>query len=113
MAGFEKECQNDGARCGPAHHVANTVTWKIEALADTTVHLPVFYFPMWALERDGQPVPTQFDAKNGLMQVNLAPGPHEVRLIWTETPLFERARWISMASFGVLIALAVAGRVRR
>lgn len=113
IAGFEKECQNDGARCGPAHHVANTVTWKIEALADTTVHLPVFYFPMWALERDGQPVPMQYDTKNGLMQVNLPAGPHEVRLIWTETPLFERARWISMASLGVLIALAVAGRVRR
>ena len=113
IAGFEKECQNDGARCSPAHHVANTVTWKIEALADTTVHLPVFYFPMWALERDRQPVPMQYDTKNGLMQVNLPAGPHEVRLIWTETPLFERARWISMASLGVLIALAVAGRVRR
>jgi hypothetical protein len=47
------------------------------------------------------------------MQVDLAAGPHEVRLIWTETPLFERARWISMAYLGVLIALAVAGRVRR
>lgn len=77
------------------------------------MHLPVFYFPMWTLERDGRPVPMQYDRKNGLMQVNVPAGAHEVRLIWTETPLFERARWISMAALGVLIALALAGRVRR
>ena len=112
IAGFEKACRSEGASCGPAQHVANTVTWRIEAQAETRVHLPVFYFPMWALELDGQPVPTDLDAANGLIQVSLPAGVHTVRLVWTETPLFARARWISIAALVVLIVLAVAGRVR-
>ena len=68
---------------------------------------------MWAVEVDGKPVPAVHDPETGLIQVELAPGAHEVRLEWTETPLFAMARWVTIVSIGVLIVLGLAGRVRR
>lgn len=113
MAGFAKECAQRGAVCGPARYVSNTVGWHIEARAATPLRLPVFLFPMWAVEVDGKPVPAVHDPETGLIQVELAPGAHEVRLEWTETPLFAMARWVTIVSIGVLIVLGLAGRVRR
>lgn len=113
MTGFAQECANHQARCSPVQHQANTVSWRIEALADTVVRLPVFLFPMWALDVDGRSQPATHDPSTGLIRVPLARGVHDVRLTWVETPLFARARWISLASLGILIVLGLAGRVRR
>lgn len=112
VGGFEQECSSRKAHCGPARFVANTVAWRIEALADTRLRLPVFLLPMWKVVIDGKPVPAVHDVNSGLIEVSLAPGAHEVELVWTETSLFATARWISIASLVVLILLAVFGRLR-
>jgi len=80
--------------------------------ADGSVRLRfyTYYFPGWRATVDGKPVEIAIEPPNGLINVSLPPGDHQVRLRFGSTPLRRASAAISILVLVTLVALWVAGR---
>ncbi len=63
--------------------------WTITCTAtgEGSLMIPQFYYPGWRAWLDGGPVPVKPAANHGLVQVDVPPGNHQVRLAYMETPV--------------------------
>ncbi len=85
----------------------------IEAAAPVTVTANLFYYPGWQAVVDGEPVPAVAAPRTGLVTFPVPAGPHELRVVWRETPLRLAADLVSAASLSGVLLLAFLSRRRR
>jgi uncharacterized membrane protein YfhO len=68
------------------------------------------YYPGWKAIVDGREAPL-LRADYALVAVALAPGAHEVRIVY-DPASFRTGAWLSLAGFVVAVSLCVFGRSR-
>lgn len=87
---------------------AESITFAVPQGHARTVRVPLGYSPGWRAEVDGEPVRTGRDA-DGILTVDVPPGPQEIQLDWSEPAGHGIGRWLTVAT---VVALA-ATRLRR
>ena len=80
--GLDGQCAELQLKCRLDVATAHARSWTIEVPAPTSVVLPVFAFPAWALMVDSRPVEAQTDSATGLVRVALKAGTRTVDLRW-------------------------------
>ncbi len=75
---------------------------SLTAPAEMMVTVAIAYYPGWQAEVDGQSVPLSI-SKDGLLQVVVPQGQHQVGFRFTETPLRTVANVISIVSLLMLM----------
>lgn len=97
--------QGQASVFGYKRHSSVDQVFQIQATQDTRARYNVFYFPGWQVLIDERPVPIDPDNEIGVMDFVIPAGNHEVRLVWTQTPLRQFARTVSWAALGVLAGM--------
>lgn len=69
---------------------------------DSTIEVPITYFPGWQVTSDGKPVNLEKPSNLGLIVFKLPPGPHLINLKFADTPQRGWGNIISLISFIVL-----------
>lgn len=80
---------------------------KIEFSGDFTldsfVRINTIYYPGWKIYIDNKLVPVSYNNEKGVMDINVSPGRHTVKALFTETPLRSISNVLSVA--GCVIAI--------
>jgi hypothetical protein len=99
---------------GYKRHSSIDQVFQIQAKQDTRARYNVFYFPGWKILIDERPIPIDPDNEIGVMDFLIPAGNHEVRLVWTQTPVRQFAQLVSLVSLLFLAGmLAWAGTKKR
>jgi hypothetical protein len=88
-----------------------SMTLRYQAAAPTLLTVGQVYVPVWMATVDGTRVPVQPEAQNGLQQVLLPAGAHELRLWLGQTTLGHIAAGVSLLALLAVVWLVVGGRV--
>ncbi len=80
-------------------------TFSIQAKTNTRARYNVFYFPGWKILIDERPASIDPDNEIGVMDFVIPAGAHEVRLVWSETPVRRFAQFVSTAAFLLLVGI--------
>lgn len=80
---------------------------------DDELLVRTFNFPGWTATVDGRPSPIKTSEEFGEITIELSAGTHRVTLDFLETPVQRSFRFVTLGSFGLLIALALAAVIRR
>ncbi len=83
-------------------------TFIVAASAPAQLRMNTFYFPGWTLYVDGAERTTDHTNQNGLMDFSLAPGTHNVRFAFRDTPLRTWSTRLSLTALAVLLLAPVA-----
>lgn len=100
----------------PGAEVIEAVRTPLRAEFEVTARQPVaftfqhFFFPGWTATLDGQPLPVQVTAPEGLMQATVPVGTHRLVFAFGSTPVRDLGQALSLA--GVLITAALLWRPR-
>ncbi len=92
---------------------ATRIRWLLEAAGPVELEVAAFYYPGWRLTVDGRPFPLTVQNVYGVMDFTLTEGVHEVVVRFGSTPLRTWALAASAAALVALVAVPVAGRIRR
>lgn len=76
---------------------------EIERIDENTVQINTIYWPGWKVFVDGEERKVDYDNKMGVMRVKVSAGEHEIKPVFTETPLRVLANFVSVISFFGLI----------
>ena len=77
--------------------------WRVETAVSSTLRFDTLYWPGWTAKVDGKAVPIWASAGSGLIELEVAPGSHEIELRLVRTMVRLWAEWVSF--FGVLVAI--------
>ncbi|MCL4397677.1 6-pyruvoyl-tetrahydropterin synthase-related protein [Patescibacteria group bacterium] len=72
----------------------------IENISPNIIRVNQIYFPGWEVFVDGKKTPISY-ADNGLIEIAVTPGSHNIKAEFTETPLRTAADIVSLLSLGV------------
>jgi hypothetical protein len=82
---------------------SNKVTGQVNIKNDnTTIYLPVVYFPNWSLTVNEKPYKYQIDKEYGQIKFKLNQGLHTISLSFHNTPIRTIANYISLLSITIL-----------
>ncbi len=96
------------------HHGGGEDLVRVQARTPVTLRFYTYWYPGWRAWIDRQPAPTFYDPQdpNALIQVNVPPGDHLVRIRFTNTPLRTLAAGISLTTLVILILLLLWDTIR-
>ena len=77
--------------------------WLVETPVSSTLQFDTLYWPGWTAKVNGKSVPIWAAAGSGLIELEVAPGTHEIELRLVRTMVRLWAEWVSL--IGVLISL--------
>ncbi|MCS7054988.1 MAG: 6-pyruvoyl-tetrahydropterin synthase-related protein [Thermoflexales bacterium] len=83
--------------------------WRIASSMQTTVTLPLLYWPGWRARLNGTPIEAWPHAGSGWLALSVPAGAHRVELRWEGTTLTRTGEAISAGAVLVLLALLGAG----
>lgn len=76
--------------------------YKINALTDSTVDLPITYFPGWVVDLDGVATNTLHISQLGLIEFNLPQGQHTITAQFQNTPIRNLGNGVTLVSLAIL-----------
>ena len=79
-------------------------TASIQNQSPTTIRANTFYFPGWQIRLDNQPMSLNKD-QFGLINFTIPAGRHEVRLMYTNTPIRALAADLNLIILGIFLVL--------
>jgi hypothetical protein len=82
---YVEYCVQLGIICQKPERKGSGLLFKFLTHAQTSITLPVFYYPGWKVSMKGYDIPTNIDKATGLIVINLPPGDHVVTLHWGAT----------------------------
>lgn len=88
---------------------SDSFSFDVNVYKNSSVEVPVMYFPGWKVYVDGIKSPVRTHGDNGLIQVDFLAGPHQVYGYFANTPIRETANIITLISFSVFLAVVVVG----
>ena len=91
---------------------AASASARVRADGPVRLRFYTYFFPGWRATVDGKPAEIAIEPPNGLINVSLPPGEHQVRLRFGPTPLRRAGAAVSIVAIVVVVALWVAGRQR-
>lgn len=101
------ECEVHGVEIVQDKIETHYAKWTFNSSNETTIRLPVFFFPAWRLTSNDVPLRTDYDLETGLIKISLKPGINEIALDWNML-VMERAGWLlTITSTAFLIAFTV------
>lgn len=77
---------------------SNRFSASVTTDQNSTVTLPLVYFPNWQLTINQQPSNFEIEPELGLIELELPPGQHQIDLTFTNTPIRTMANLISLVS---------------
>lgn len=96
----------EGATARMLAHLPEADLLQVDTPRPFEATLRTLYWPGWEARIDGRPVPLHVTAPDGLIRVAVPAGQHRLELRLVDTPLRTAAEFISLLSFGVLLATA-------
>jgi hypothetical protein len=110
--GLAAECEGKQAACAPVAESPHLKSWRIQSSSNTSIVLPLFYFPTWELTINGTPVPLGMDEATGLANVSVGQGSSLIEIRWRQSPS-EVAGWaVTLGTLAVLFAVTLRVRSR-
>lgn len=85
--------------------LSNEVNAKILTQHESNITMPVVYFPNWTLYINNTKTDFQITPDLGLIQFNLKEGEHDIKLVFSDTPVRTIANIISLLSLVLAIIL--------
>ncbi|MFZ3302006.1 MAG: hypothetical protein WA152_04810 [Microgenomates group bacterium] len=85
---------------------SNKFKFDVEVKENSTIHVPIYYFPNWKVKVNGKDHPISFDNYLGRISIDLEVGNYEVEGRFKNTPIRNVANTISLISllcFGIYI----------
>ncbi|GEM_PF-180243 len=79
--------------------------YQVEIGQTARLRANTFYFPGWTLLVDGYERPLDYANPQGVMELTLEPGRHQVRLVFLDTPIRAWATRLSLLALGLLLAM--------
>src|SRR5207244_7302682 len=70
--------------------------FRADSADEARLRINTFYFPGWKLDVDGVEVAIDRANPQGLMELSLAPGAHQVRVSFGDTPVRTWSMWLSL-----------------
>lgn len=111
---YEEYCVESGITCQNPKRKESGLLFKFITPAQTTIILPVFYYPAWKVSMEGgRDIPITIDEATGLMTIDLPPGDHTVTLYWSKTLIEIIGIYTSTFTFGALLIYALWRRRKR
>lgn len=101
--GWEAECRERGVWSRTIVREAHQWEWEVESNHNALLRLPLFAFPAWKVQLDGNPVASIADPETGLLSVQIPSGRHRIVVVWSPLRM-EKAG-------GVISAICLAGWV--
>lgn len=86
---------------------SKSIRFEAYAQTDSRVQINTIYYPGWQFEIDSQASPISYDNPQGLMQLNLPSGKHDVHGKFSETPIRLAADLISLVSLAIIVTLLI------
>ncbi len=86
--------------------------WRVSAPAPFAFEALIYYFPGWAAEVNGRPVPVRPSEPHGLIVFDVPAGEHEVALYLGATPPRTAGALISLLAAGAVLALGALAKLR-
>jgi hypothetical protein len=87
--------------------------FSVEITERSRLRINTFYFPGWRLLVDGVRRPIQISNPQGLMEFSLEPGPHQVRVIFADTPIRFWSTRLAQLSLALLLVTPWLGKMWR
>lgn len=105
---YEEYCLESGITCQQPKRKGSGLLFKFLTPAQTSIILPVFYYPGWKVSMEGgNDIPTAIDEATGLMAIDLPPGDHIVTLYWSKTLIEIIGIYTSVFIFSALLIFAL------
>lgn len=83
--------------------------WSYGSPGEASVKIHVFDFPGWELYIDKKPAPKRLGrADDGLVKLQLPAGNHQIKLVYTLSPIGRKSMRVTMASWAVFALIAAA-----
>ncbi len=76
---------------------------NLQTASDSTILLPLVYFPGWQAYLNQRPHPFTIETDLGLIQTKIPPGLHRLDLVFTNTPIRNASNLISLFSIATLL----------
>ena len=83
------------------------VSFDFETERESEIQINSHYFPGWKIRMDGTKTQIDYQNKEGIMRVKMAPGIHQVRANFGETPVRFLADLASLLGLVVVLSLVV------
>lgn len=91
---------------------SNKTTFQITTETEIPVTINTIYYPGWEVSIDDKSVPVSYMNDKGVMQIQVPQGKHQVRVLFTETPVRLFANALTAISFAVVTCWLIFGIVR-
>ncbi|HVZ58486.1 MAG TPA: 6-pyruvoyl-tetrahydropterin synthase-related protein [Patescibacteria group bacterium] len=91
------------------HTQSNLTTFSLTSERSSTVRINTIYYPGWKILVDSMPTKISYSNSQGVMDITIPKGQHQVQAIFNETPLRLVSDIISMGGLAILVFLVVLG----
>ncbi len=89
---------------------ATKQVWQVETAVPSTIRFDTLYWPGWMAKVDGKAVQIRPADGSGLIEMDIAPGAHEVELRLVRTLVRLWAEWVSLTAVFVVLWLLRSGK---
>lgn len=107
-----KDTQNNNAKISVGERKVNLSEWTAKNIefdvakgAETTARLALFYYPHWQATANGNPIET-FPVPDGAMAFSVPPGDSNIKIVFSEPPVINLGKAISIAAWMLLLLLS-------
>jgi len=111
LLGLRRAAVAEAAPAEAVHSALRTISpagqsWQVTTQRTATIALPIFYWPAWHVQLDGQPWPSWPHPGSGWMALTVPAGAHQLEVRWVGTPLTRSAETGSALAWLGLLVLA-------
>jgi hypothetical protein len=107
------ECNRLGIRCESTIQRTHDFSVVVDTPGPVNLRLPLYAYPAWRVQIDGQTQPLRADPDTGLISVNLIPGRHAVEVTWSGLPADSTGRRISAVALLILLGGLAVQAIRK
>jgi len=84
---YQEYCKHSGFICDKPERDGSGLIFRFNTNFQSSVILPIFYYPGWEVSIGGDNIPISIDKSTGLITINLSPGKHVIALNWKATSM--------------------------
>lgn len=95
---------------------SRSVAFRVSALTPSVVRINTIYYPGWRFTIDEKPVDSNYRNPQGVMELDVSNGSHDIVGTFSETPLRQAANGVSAISIvlcGIILIRTLVGHVRQ
>lgn len=111
QGGWAGDCERQSIHCEVQKYTTSQWSGMVSTTQSIQLRLPIFDFPAWHVRVNGHSVVHSASANEGLIEIELPPGSHQILIYWSALPS-ERVAWMLSLAGLCGVALASIPRTR-